>query len=273
MEIVVVDAFTAKPFAGNPAAVVILDKPADEEWMKSVAREMNLSETAFLERHSGGSSRGEALAPLSTNVFAIRWLTPTVEVALCGHATLASAHRIFESGLVTGEFIEFDCKSGKLLAERLEDGWIRLDFPSIQAEQCEPPDGLLEALGTSAVWVGKSKFDYLVEVSDEHVVRGLEPIHSMLQKLPVRGVMVTARGKEHDFVSRFFAPGSGIDEDPVTGSAHCALTPYWAGRLGKDRMQAYQASPRGGTLRVEYRKDRVYLEGQAVTVWRGELLA
>lgn len=248
MELIVVDAFTDRPFAGNPAAVCQLREPADEQWMKNLAREMNLSETAFLIPQGKG--------------FQIRWLTPSVEVDLCGHATLASAH------VLDRPVVEFYSRSGPLQATRLEDGWIRLDFPATSPQACEPPEGLLEALGCRAEWIGRSRFDYLVQVDSEQTVRSLKPDHGRLKGLPVRGVIVTARGCEQDFVSRFFAPGAGVDEDPVTGSAHCTLTPFWAPRLGKTRMLAYQASARGGVVRVELAGDRVYLEGQAVTVSR-----
>lgn len=254
MEIQVVDAFTDRPFAGNPAAVCRLSEPADEGWMKNLAREMNLSETAFLIPDGSG--------------YQIRWLTPSLEVDLCGHATLASAHVLFSEGR---EKVEFFSRSGALTAARLPDGWIRLDFPATVPAACAPPDGLLEALGCRALWVGRSRFDYLVEVDSEATVRALKPDHSRLGKLEVRGIMVTARGQDYDFVSRFFAPGAGVAEDPVTGSAHCSLTPYWAEKLGKRRMLAYQASLRGGVVRVELAGERVYLEGQAVTVSRVRL--
>jgi predicted PhzF superfamily epimerase YddE/YHI9 len=256
MEIVVVDAFTDRPFAGNPAAVCRLTGPVDEGWMKNLAREMNLSETAFLLPEGDGHQ--------------IRWLTPSVEVDLCGHATLASAHVLFAEG---AEVARFHSRSGALTATRLEEGWIRLDFPATPPVACEVPKGLLEALGCEARWVGRSRFDYLVEVDSEATVRRLQPDHSALGKLEVRGIMVTAAGQDYDFVSRFFAPGAGVAEDPVTGSAHCSLTPYWADKLGKSRMLAYQASARGGVVRVELAGERVYLEGQAVTVSRVKLEA
>lgn len=254
MEIVVVDAFTDRPFAGNPAAVCRLTGPVDETWMKNLAREMNLSETAFLLPQGEG--------------YQIRWLTPSVEVDLCGHATLASAHVLMTEAV---ESVSFSSRSGPLTAARLADGWIRLDFPATPPTACQAPAGLLEALGCEARWVGRSRFDYLVEVDSEATVRALEPDHSALGKLEVRGIMVTAPGHDYDFVSRFFAPGAGVAEDPVTGSAHCCLTPYWAGKLGKQRLLAYQASARGGVVRVELVGDRVYLEGQAVTVSRVRL--
>lgn len=255
-----VDAFTDIPFHGNPAAVCVLDEAADPVWMQRVAFEMNLSETAFLHREEDG--------------YRLRWFTPTVEVALCGHATLASAHVLWESGyLWTEEPARFHTQSG-LLTARSSEGWIELDFPASPAESVEPPPGLAEALGATPVYVGRSKFDYILEVATADEVRRLAPDYVQLRTLPMRGVIVTARGDtpEHDFVSRFFAPGSGIDEDPVTGSAHCCLTPYWAAKLGKETMTAFQASARGGIVRVRLDGERVRLGGQAVTVLRGALL-
>jgi len=262
IRIVQVDAFTNKPFAGNPAAVCVLNQPAAEDWMRYVAREMNLSETAFLTPHEGG--------------YQLRWLTPAVEVKLCGHATLAAAHVLWEDGhLPAGKQAQFHTRSGLLLADRRGE-WIELDFPATLVTPAAPPPELLPALGVEqAVFVGKNVFDYLVEVDSEEALRRLSPDHSRLRKLPVRGVIVTARSAESDFdfVSRFFAPGSGIDEDPVTGSAHCALAPYWGQRLGKEEMTAFQASARGGVVRVRLQGERVILGGQAVTVMTGELLA
>lgn len=256
IELVVVDAFTDRPFGGNPAAVCVLQSEAPEGWMQSVASEMNLSETAFLVPEGEGTK--------------IRWFTPRVEVALCGHATLASAHALWEKQ--PGRELRFASQSCPLSAERLEDGWIRLNFPATLAELAEPPAGLLEALGCTPRWVGRSRHDYLVQLDHEGEVRELQPDLSALGRLPVRGIIVTAPGEDYDFVSRFFAPAAGVPEDPVTGSAHCALAPFWAQRLGKTRMLAYQASQRGGRLRVEARGERVYLEGQAVTVSRVQLL-
>jgi len=262
IRIVQVDPFTNKPFAGNPAAVCVLNQPAAEDWMRYVAREMNLSETAFLTPHEGG--------------YQLRWLTPAVEVKLCGHATLAAAHVLWEDGhLPAGKQAQFHTRSGLLLADRRGE-WIELDFPATLVTPAAPPPELLPALGVEqAVFVGKNVFDYLVEVDSEEALRRLSPDHSRLRKLPVRGVIVTARSAESDFdfVSRFFAPGSGIDEDPVTGSAHCALAPYWGQRLGKEEMTAFQASARGGVVRVRLQGERVILGGQAVTVMTGELLA
>ena len=261
IRIVQVDAFTPTPFGGNPAAVCVLRVPQDEQWMRNVAREMNLSETAFLVPQDGG--------------YNLRWLTPAVEVDLCGHATLASAHVLWQDGhLPEGRQARFHTRSGLLTADRRGD-WIEMDFPVKQATPAEPPAELLPALGiTAARFVGRNAFDYMVEVDSEQALRGLSPDHSALRKLPVRGVIVTARGAgDFDFVSRFFAPGSGVDEDPVTGSAHTALAPYWAGHLGKTEMIGYQASARGGVVKVRLEGDRVILGGQAVTVMTGELLA
>jgi PhzF family phenazine biosynthesis protein len=258
-KIVQVDAFTNRAFAGNPAAVCILEKPASVEWMKNVAREMNLAETAFLV------PRGEQ--------FDLRWFTPMVEVKLCGHATLASAHVLWEDGhLPVYAQARFDTLSG-ILTAYLEDGWIRLDFPAKLSEEVAPPSGLLEALGVSnRVFVGKNVFDYLVEIDSEDELRKLDPDLTQLAKVEARGVIVTARSKEYDFVSRFFAPAVGVPEDPVTGSAHCALTPYWSAKLSKKDMIAFQASARGGMMKVSMRDDRVWMSGQAVTVLRGELV-
>ncbi|HEY7415177.1 MAG TPA: PhzF family phenazine biosynthesis protein [Ktedonobacteraceae bacterium] len=259
--IVQVDAFTNTPFAGNPAAVCVLSEEHDEQWMQYVAREMNLSETAFLVRKEDG--------------FQLRWFTPAVEVDLCGHATLASAHVLWEGGLLLPEAqARFFTRSGLLTATRRDDGWIEMDFPAAVEEPAPAPAGLLEALGVSAMYVGKNRFDYLIEVESESVVREIQPNLSLLASVPTRGVMVTSwAGKaEYDFVSRFFGPRVGVNEDPVTGSAHCCLGPYWGRKLGRDELVGYQASARGGTVRVRLADARVILAGQAVTVLRGELL-
>jgi PhzF family phenazine biosynthesis protein len=260
LAIVQVDAFTAKPFAGNPAAVCVLPSARDAVWMQNVAREMNLSETAFLVRDA--------------DAFQLRWFTPAVEVALCGHATLASAHALWEEGhLKRDQQARFQTRSGLLTADKRGD-WIEMDFPVKAEEPADPPAGLIEALGASSNYVGRNAFDYIVEVDSESVLRSLKPDYGLLCKIPVRGVIVTARSESngYDFVSRFFAPAAGVNEDPVTGSAHCCLAPYWAKRLGKTNLTAYQASPRGGELRIQLNGDRVLLSGQAVTVLRGELL-
>ena len=258
-----VDAFADRPFAGNPAAVCLLPEPRDAEWMQAVAREMNLSETAFLHPQDGGWS--------------LRWFTPAIEVELCGHATLASAHVLWQSGrLGAGETARFHTLSGLLTAEQ-QGEWIELDFPARTAPEAEPPEGLVDLIGSPAVFVGKSRYDYLLELPSEDAVRSSAPDPRRLAALPVRGVIITARGAQaagpYDIVSRFFAPGSGVDEDPVTGSAHCTLGPYWAPRLGKQELLAYQASARGGVLRVRVAGERVKLGGRAVTVLEGRLLA
>ena len=260
IRIVQVDAFTATPFAGNPAAVCVLASPASETWMLHVAREMNLSETAFLV-HAGGA-------------WQLRWFTPTVEIALCGHATLASAHVLWEDGLLPATTqARFDTMSGRLTADR--DGeWIAMDFPAVPVTPVDAPPDLLPALGVSAQALGKNKMDYLVEVGSEAEVLAVTPDHTRLRRLPVRGVIVTARaqgGAGYDFISRFFAPGAGVDEDPVTGSAHCALAPYWAAKLGRAELVGRQASARGGIVKVRANGERVMLSGQAVTVLRGDL--
>ena len=255
-----VDSFTRRAFAGNPAAVCILPAPLSEEWMRNVAREMNLSETAFLVPKDDG--------------FNLRWLTPTVEVELCGHATLASAHILWETGVLRPEEqARFYTASGLLTAER-QGEWIELDFPAKPEEPATPWGELTTGLGITPRYVGKSQFDYLVEADCEQTVRKLEPDFTLLKKTKARGVIVTARaeGGEFDFVSRFFAPNVGVDEDPVTGSAHCVLGPYWAKHLGKTEFVAYQASARGGVVRVRLEGNRVKLGGQAVTVMRGELV-
>jgi PhzF family phenazine biosynthesis protein len=256
-----VDAFTDKPFLGNPAAVCVLPSAGKEEWMRLVAREMNLSETAFLYKYEDG--------------FNLRWFTPAVEVDLCGHATLASAHVLWETGLLKPEQqARFHTKSGLLTAERRGE-LIELNFPATPENPVTPPDRLEEALGVKAKYTGKTKFDYLIEVDSAKIVRDMQPDFTLLRKLSVRGIIVTSKDEtgQYDFISRFFAPGSGIDEDPVTGSAHCSLGPFWRTRLGKDSLIAYQASQRGGVVRVRVADDRVLLGGNAVTVLRGELLS
>lgn len=256
-----VDAFASAAFAGNPAAVCLLPEPRDDAWLAAVAGEMNLSETAFLVRRPDAS-------------YDLRWFTPAVEVRLCGHATLASAHVLWERGfLASSEVARFHTKSGLLSATRMSDGRIDLDFPARPATPMETPAGLAEALGAPVLSVWSSADDELVEVTSEEVVRSLKPDFQRLRQVPLRGAIVTARSAgSYDFVSRFFAPAVGIDEDPVTGSAHCVLAPFWAERLGKREMLAYQASARGGEMRVAVRGDRVGLGGRAITVLAGELL-
>ena len=257
IDIYQVDAFTEKPFGGNPAAVCILPGPADPEWMQHVARDMNLSETAFLYRENGG--------------YNLRWFTPTVEVEICGHATLASAHILWETGRVSrGEAIEFYTLSGTLTAAMNGD-MIELDFPSEPAADAEAPPALTESLGVTPVYVGRNRFDYLVEVGTAEEVRAVKPDFALLGTIPVRGVMVTSASDlpEYDFVCRFFGPASGINEDPATGSACCCLGPYWEKKLGKSEFLAYQASGRGGVIGVRVKGERVVLRGRAVTVFKG----
>ena len=258
-----IDAFTAEPFAGNPAAVCLLPAPATATWMQRVAREMNLSETAFVSPRPAGDG------------FDLRWFTPKVEVPLCGHATLASAHALWEEGLLPlDEPARFHTASGLLTAERTA-GWIELDFPIDPVAPVEPPPALAAVLGIRPVHAARSQNRLLVELDDEKTVRSLQPDFGLIAGMPVQGVIVTARAADapYDFVSRYFAPRVGIAEDPVTGSAHCSLVPYWAERLGKHELLAYQASERGGTLRLRLAGERVKIGGQAVTILRGELLA
>ena len=259
MTIYQVDSFTAKPFAGNPAGVCLLDGPADEGWMQQVAAEMNLSETAFLYPRD--------------DHYHLRWFTPIAEVPLCGHATLASAHVLFELGILPQDSeAQFATLSGRLTT-RLEDGLIWMNFPATPAKPVEPPEPLTKGLGVEPRWVGLSSMQYLVEVDSPTALQGLQPNLARLAQLDMVGVIVTCRGEgKYDFLSRFFAPAVGIPEDPVTGSTHSTLAAYWSERLGKRRMSAYQASARGGTVEVEHLGGRVRIGGKAVTVLRGELL-
>lgn len=254
-----VDAFSDRAFAGNPAIVCLLEKSRPAKWMQSVANEMNLSETAFVVPQKTG--------------FGLRWFTPKVEVALCGHATLATAHVLWTEGVIAKKLeLKFRTKSGVLTAS-YRDGRMELDFPSSPARKVKVAAGLQKALGVKPKNVVAVGEDLLVEVASEGVVRRLKPDFALLAKIKVRGVIVTAKAtRGHDFVSRFFGPAVGVDEDPVTGSAHCALAPYWGERLGRDVMRGYQASARGGEVEVELVADRVLLRGAAVTVSRGQLL-
>ncbi len=255
-----VDAFTDTPFRGNPAGVCCLDEAADARWMQDVAAEVNLSETAFVVRRPDG-------------VHDLRWFTPAIEVDLCGHATLATAHVLWETAaLAADDQARFETRSGRLAAVRV-DGRIELDFPAASTEPTEPPSRLLEALGVRATHVGSTTSVFLVEVATEREVREAAPSFAALRELGIRGVILTAGSNDHrfDFVSRFFAPGAGIDEDPVTGSAHCALAPYWGRKLDRRILVGYQASRRGGIVRCRVAGDRVHLTGEAVTVLRGGL--
>ena len=255
-----VDAFTNRPFTGNPAAVCLLPEAADPAWMQQVAREMNVAETAFLVRQADG--------------FDLRWFTPSTEVDLCGHATLASAHVLWEEQqLRSDETARFHTRSGVLTASR-DPSLIWLDFPATPSQPAAVAPDLAGGIGSGMRYVGRTAFDYLVELDSESAVRDLVPDLNQLARLPVRGVIVTARSESgsYDFVSRFFAPAAGVPEDPVTGSAHCGLAPFWAERLNRAELVGYQASQRGGVVRVRLEKGRVRLGGQAVTVLRGELL-
>lgn len=255
-----VDAFTNKPFSGNPAAVCILETPQNDAWMQNVAREMNLSETAFLLKKEDG--------------YSLRWFTPTTEVPLCGHATLASAHVLWsEQHLSPNQEARFHSKSGLLVAKK-QGNWIELNFPVNHSEAIAIPPELSHALGVPIEIVLKNPFTYLVEVESEELVRNMQPDFTLLAKQFPKVIVTSKTGSdsEYDFVSRFFAPGVGINEDPVTGSAHCSLAPFWRERLNKDEFLAYQASSRGGVLKVRYTgEDRVFIAGQAVTVLQGDL--
>jgi PhzF family phenazine biosynthesis protein len=265
MRLFQVDAFAERPFAGNPAAVCLVEGSVDTEWMQSVAAEMNLSETAFLARRDDG-------------VYGLRWFTPEIEVDLCGHATLASAHILWDEKIEGPEPIGFSTRSGLLTAVPVGDGLIQLDFPA------DPPDvayvggpfseGLAAALGAPVVGVHRGRFDLLVELADAEAVRALTPDLRSLAGYDARGVIVTAAGdglQGADFVSRCFYPAAGVDEDPVTGSAHCTLASFWCTRLGRPSLVGWQASARGGRVGVELAGKRVRLTGRAVTVLRGEL--
>lgn len=261
MKIYQVDAFTEKTFSGNPAGVCVLNEELGEKLMQNIAREMNLPTTAFLVKNNDG--------------YDLRWFTPKAEIDICGHATLASAHILWEKGyLKKDREAKFSTKRG-LLTAKMNENWIELNFPALPEEKTEPPAELLEALGVEAGYIGKNIF-YLVEVGSEETVRAIKPDFQKLLEVSARGVIVTARAgaevREYDFVSRFFAPGIGIREDPATGSAHCCLGPYWQKKLNKDEFIAYQASERSGVLKVKVTGERVLISGKAVTVLEGELL-
>lgn len=267
LPVFVVDAFTESAFSGNPAAIVLLDGPREDTWLQAVAAEFNLSETAFLEPLPEPCADP---APVC-----LRWFTPAVEVDLCGHATLASGHLLYELGF-TGR-LGFSTRSGLLGVEEGPEGLIVLDFPSRPPTAAAGVVGLAEALGVDPVWVGRGgDDDVFVEVGDEGAVRSLAPNIAGLSTVDARGIVVTARADEssaYDVVTRFFAPRAGIAEDPVTGSAHTAVAPYWAQRLGRTELVGYQASERGGVIRMHVVGDRVRLGGHAVTVVEGTLLA
>jgi PhzF family phenazine biosynthesis protein len=255
------DAFATKPFEGNPAAICLLADERPPAWMQSLAAEMNLSETAFVRPLDDG--------------FELRWFTPAIEVELCGHATLASAHVLWTEGVVRkNDPIRFHTKSGALTCRQAGD-LIELDFPKTPATPAESPAGLLEALGVQPSFIGRSKFDKILVVESEQVVRMLKPDFARLRTIPdLRGVIVTSTSSDpsFDFISRYFAPRAGIDEDPVTGSAHCCLGPFWAERLGKSELTGYQASSRGGVVQIRLVGDRVILGGKAVTITKGHIV-
>jgi PhzF family phenazine biosynthesis protein len=255
-----VDAFADRAGAGNPAGVCLLEKPTNPAGMQTIAREMNLSETAFVILERDG--------------FGLRWFTPRTEVDLCGHATLATAHILWEEGFLgKDEPARFFTKSGSLSAVK-KGNLIEMDFPAVPEEPVPALTTLSEALGIPPVYTGKNQFDYLIEVASEREVREMVPDFANLKKIPMRGVIVTSRAATpgFDFISRFFAPSVGINEDPVTGSAHSCLAPYWQKKLKKNAMTAFQASERGGVLQVRIdTPGRVIIAGNAVTVWKGSL--
>ena len=255
-----VDAFTHSPYAGNAAAVCMLNEPRGDDWLQQVASEMNLAATAFLYPENDG--------------YRLRWFSAKVELELCGHGTLASAHILWEQGYLAGNLQARFYTRGGLLTARLVEDWIELNFPAKPEQAIDPLPILRESLGVVPLYVGKSQLDYLVEVESEERVRSIQPNFGQLATVPARGVIVTAvadAASHYDFVSRFFCPSVGVNEDPVTGSAHCVLSPFWGKRLGRDQLTGYQASARGGIVRVLLDGDRVRLGGQAVTVVRGEL--
>ena len=255
-----VDAFTSIPFKGNPAAVCLLHGPADEEWMQNVAAEMNHSETAFVYPEQNG--------------YGIRWFTPATEVDLCGHATLASVHVLREVGIIKdAEDVVFHAKKAVITA-KCSDGRIEMDFPTLPVETVPTPDGLVETLGVELIACSANKWLLLVELADEDTVRTFTPDFAKIAAINVQSLIITAKADSdaYDFVSRFFAPGMGINEDPVTGSAHCSLGAYWQQKLGKAEMIGYQASSRGGIIGVRVEGDRTFLSGMAVTVMTGVLI-
>ncbi len=259
LKIIQVDSFTSELFKGNPAAVCLLEKQMDDGWMQNIAKEMNLSETAFLLNIKDG--------------YKLRWFTPVMEVDLCGHATLASAHVLYEEGLLSPEQqARFHTRSGLLTVIKKGD-WLEMDFPAETVKTVEVPPVLLEAIGARPVYTGKCKTGHFFKYESEKHVQDIKPNFHLLREMPVQGIIVTAKSDsgEYDFVSRFFAPNLGINEDPVTGSAHCSLGPFWQKELGKPDFLAYQASERGGVIKVSVRSDRVRIGGQAVTLYKGFL--
>lgn len=258
MRIFQVDSFTSEIFRGNPAGVCLFVANEDDRWMQNMANEMNLSETAFLTKVDDG--------------YGLRWFTPTTEVDLCGHATLAAAHVLWEMGeLDPTHEVKFFTKSGVLKALKMGN-WIQLDFPLEEDAEVDPPKELVDGFNVQFQYVGKNRMDYIVEVESEAILRQLKPNKEVLRQLGNRGIIVTCKSEreEFGFLSRFFAPALGIDEDPVTGSAHCCLGPYWKRKLHQDEFVAYQASERGGIVKIKV-DERVYLCGQARTVFSGQI--
>lgn len=263
MKFCTVDAFTSRLFSGNPAAVCVVDDFPSDQLMQNIATEVNLSETAFV-------------CAKSDNHFFIRWFTPKVEVSLCGHGTLAAAHVLWNALKIVEpeKVIYFESAAGVIPAENTEEG-IRLNMPAFDALPCPMPPDLVEALGISPIFIGKDHENYLIEVHSPEEVYNLNPDMALLSTIESQGFIVTAEcpeGSQYDFVSRYFAPREGLNEDPVTGSAHCTLAPFWSPRLGKNKFTAYQASKRGGVLKLEYKPDRVYMTGMAVTAFSGRFV-
>ncbi|MFW5841124.1 MAG: PhzF family phenazine biosynthesis protein [Planctomycetota bacterium] len=254
-----IDAFADEPYTGNPAVVVILDRPREKAWMQNVAAEMNLSETAFVEARQDGA-------------WDLRWFTPACEVQLCGHATLAAGHALLERGDADGDTVRFETRSGPLLVRRSVHG-LEMQLPADPPRAVEPPPGLADAIGAPIIQAGRGMY-WLAELADGENVEAVRPDLRKMMAVGVGELIITARGdKWHcDFVSRFFAPGCGIDEDPVTGSAHCTLGPYWARQLGRKTLVGKQISRRSGTVGVRVEDDAVVLTGRAVTVFEGQLL-
>lgn len=254
-----VNAFSDQPFGGNPAAVCILDEAVSDSWMQNIAAQMNLSETAFIQP--------------AQDALTLRWFTPLKEVDMCGHATLASAHCLWEQGIVSRQqAITFTTLSGDLGA-RLNNGLIELDFPCLKPEPITPPLALINTLGITPLYCGMFGEKHLFEIDNEAQLLALAPDFAALKQLPGRGVTITCRTPSAglDFKSRYFAPWVGINEDPVNGSSHCALTPYWAQKLNKQQLTAYQASQRGGVLNLELTGNRVKIAGKAKTLLEGKL--
>lgn len=257
MRVYHVNSFTDKFFKGNPAGVCILEEATDTQRMQNIAMEMNLSETAFFYKEGNG--------------FNLRWFTPESEVDLCGHATLASAHILWETGICKEENIEFYTQSGTLYAKR-ENKYIVLDFPKEEDSQVDTPREIKDSLNVPIIYTGKNRMDFIVEVENGDIVSSLEPDFAIMKKLDARGIIVTGQSTDskNDFISRFFAPREGISEDPVTGSAYCCLAPYWERKLGKSTLSAYQASKRGGNVKMTVNNNRVYISGKAITVFCAE---